>query len=166
MGLPAEFVDTVSYSAQMHDVGKIKIPIAILLKEGRLTGEEMRLMMMHPVYGQQILGDSPRLEIAREIAIAHHENWDGSGYPYGLKGDKIPLTGRIAKVADVYDALRSRRSYKAPLSHAEAIRVFREGDDRVSPRDHFDPELLAMFFKIEHIFEKIYTSMEQQEGEV
>lgn len=166
MGLPAEFIDTVSYSAQMHDVGKIKVPTSILLKEGKLTGEEMRIMRMHPVYGEQILGDSPRLEIAREIAISHHENWDGSGYPHGLKGDKIPLAGRIAKVADVYDALRSRRSYKAPLSHDEAIRVFREGDDRVTPQDHFDPELLAIFFKIEHIFEKIYTSMDQEEGEL
>ena len=166
MGLPSEFVDTISYSAQMHDVGKIKIPTSILLKEGTLTGEEMRLMMMHPVYGEQILGDSPRLKVAREIAIAHHENWDGSGYPHRLKGDKIPLTGRIAKVADVYDALRSKRSYKEPLSHPEALRVFSAGDDRVSPRDHFDPELLAIFFKIEHIFEKIYTSMDQEEGKL
>ena len=166
MGLPSDFIDTISYSAQMHDVGKIKMPTSILLKPGRLTGEEMRLMRMHPVYGEQILGDSPRLEIAREIAIAHHENWDGSGYPYGLKGDKIPLAGRIAKVADVYDALRSRRSYKEPLSHAEAMRIFSEGDERVSPRDHLDPELLAIFFKIEHIFEKIYMSMDQQEGEL
>ena len=165
MGLPSDLVDTISYSAQMHDVGKIKIPTSILLKQGRLTGEESLLMRMHPVYGEQILGDSPRLEIAREIAIAHHENWDGSGYPYGLKGGEIPLTGRIARVADVYDALRSRRSYKPPLSHAEALRVFREGDERVSPQNHFDPELLVVFFKIEQIFEKIYTSMNQQEGE-
>ena len=160
MGLPAEFVDTISYSAQMHDVGKIKIPTSILLKEGRLTGEEMTLMKKHTVYGEQILGNSPRLGIAREIAISHHENWDGSGYPYGLKGSAIPLSGRITKIADVYDALRSKRSYKAPFSHGEAIRIFREGDERVSPQCHFDPELLATFFKIEHIFEKVYESLE------
>ncbi len=160
MGLPAEFVDTVSYSAQMHDVGKIKIPPSILLKEGPLNAEEMDLMRMHPVYGEQILGDSPRLAIAREIAIAHHENWDGSGYPYGLKGSGIPLAGRITRLADVYDALRSARSYKAPLSHGATLRIFREGDGRISPRDHFDPELLALFFKIEHIFEGIFESME------
>lgn len=164
MGLPAEFVDTISYSAQMHDVGKIKIPASILLKEGELTGEEMGLMKMHPVYGEAILGDSPRLNIAREIAIAHHENWDGSGYPYGLKGEKIPLPGRIVKIADVYDAIRSKRSYKEPMDHGEALRIFREGDERIDPRAHFDPELLAMFFKIEHIFEKIYESLEEQSG--
>ena len=162
MGLPSEFVDTISYSAQMHDVGKIKIPTSILLKEGRLTRVEMALMKKHPVYGEQILGNSPRLGIAREIAIAHHENWDGSGYPYGLKGSAIPLAGRITKIADVYDALRSKRSYKAPFSHGEAIRIFREGDERVSPQAHFDPELLATFFKIEHIFEKVYESLEEK----
>ncbi len=164
MGLPAEFVDTVSYSAQMHDVGKIKIPTTILLKAGELTGEEMDLMKMHPVYGKEILGDSPRLAVAREIAIAHHENWDGSGYPHGLKGGDIPLAGRIVKLADVYDALRSKRSYKDPASHGETMRIFREGDERISPRDHFDPELLATFFKIEHIFEKIFESLEGEGG--
>jgi len=162
MGLAADFVETISYSAQMHDVGKIRIPTAILLKRGRLTREEMELMRMHPVYGEQILGDSPRLEIAREIAIAHHENWDGSGYPHGLKGSDIPLAGRIAKIADVYDALRSERSYKAPVSHEEALRVFREGDERIDPRAHFDPEVLATFFKIGPMFERIYESMAEK----
>jgi response regulator RpfG family c-di-GMP phosphodiesterase len=163
MGLSAEFVDTISFSAQMHDVGKIKIPVSILLKEGELTREEMELMKMHPVYGEQILGDSPRLSIAREIAIAHHENWDGSGYPYGLKGGDIPLAGRITKIADVYDALRSRRSYKRPASHEETLQVFREGDDRVRPREHFDPELLATFFKLEGMFSGIYESLAETE---
>jgi len=159
MGLPADYVDVISYSAQMHDVGKIKVPNSILLKEGELDEEEMKLVRMHPVYGEKILGDSPRLRVAREIAIAHHENWDGSGYPYGLRGEDIPLPGRIVKVADVYDALRSRRSYKVPLSHAEAVSIFRDGDYRINPRDHFDPNLLALFFKIEHMFEKIYGSL-------
>ena len=159
MGLAADFVDVISYSAQMHDVGKIKIPTSILLKEGPLTREEMELLKMHPVYGEQILGDSPRLQIAREIALAHHENWDGSGYPYRLKGEKIPLAGRIVKVADVYDALRSKRSYKAPLSHSETVKVFREGDERINPQAHFDPVLLTTFFQIEHIFGKIYESL-------
>ncbi len=165
MGLSAEFVDVISYSAQMHDVGKIKIPSAILLKEGPLDREEMALMMMHPVYGEKILGDSPRLKVAREIALAHHENWDGSGYPGGLKGEAIPLAGRIVKLTDVYDALRSTRSYKRPLSHGEAVRIFREGDDRVNPGRHFDPALLTTFFQIEHIFERIYESMEEKQAE-
>ena len=162
MGLAADFIETISYSAQMHDVGKIKIPTAILLKKGGLTGQEMALMKMHPVYGEQILGESPRLAIAREIAIAHHENWDGSGYPHGLKGSAIPLAGRIVKVADVYDALRSERSYKAPVSHEEAMRVFREGDERVDPRAHFDPEVLTTFFRIAPMLDKIYESMEEK----
>ena len=161
MGLSGDFVDVISYSAQMHDVGKIKIPNSIILKEGPLNKEEMELMMMHPVFGEQILGDSPRLQIAREIALAHHENWDGSGYPSGIESEKIPLAGRIVKVADVYDALRSKRSYKHPLSHLEALRIFKDGDDRIKPKDHFDPLLLKKFFQIEHIFEKIYESSEE-----
>jgi HD-GYP domain-containing protein (c-di-GMP phosphodiesterase class II) len=146
----------------MHDVGKIKIPNSILLKEGALNKEEMELMMMHPVYGEEILGDSPRLLVAREVALAHHENWDGSGYPHRLKGDNIPLAGRIVKVADVYDALRSERSYKLPINHGDVLRIFREGDDRINPKAHFDPMLLATFFQIEHIFEKIYDSLEAE----
>jgi response regulator RpfG family c-di-GMP phosphodiesterase len=160
MGLANDFVETISYSAQMHDVGKIKIPPSILLKEGELNEEEMSLIKMHPIYGEQILGDSPRLRIAREIAISHHENWDGSGYPHRLKGEAIPLAGRIVKLADVYDALRSRRSYKSPLSHAEAATIFRTGDSRIDPHAHFDPALLVTFFRIEHIFERIYESFD------
>jgi HD-GYP domain-containing protein (c-di-GMP phosphodiesterase class II) len=160
MGLTEDFVDVVSYSAQMHDVGKIKIPSSILLKEGPLNKEEMELMAMHPVYGEKILGNSPRLQVAREIALAHHENWDGSGYPYNLKGEEIPLAGRIVKLADVYDALRSARSYKRPLSHKDTLKVFKEGDERIIPNAHFDPVLLATFFQIEHILEKIYGSLE------
>ncbi len=163
MGLPADFVDVISYSAQMHDVGKIKVPNTILLKEGPLNGEEMELVKMHPVYGEKILGNSPRLRVAREIALAHHENWDGSGYPYGLKREDIPLPGRIVKLADVYDALRSTRSYKHSLSHGETLRIFREGDDRVDPGNHFDPAILATFFQIEHIFDGIYESMEERQ---
>ena len=161
LGLPTEFVETISYSAQMHDVGKIRIPTSILLKSGELNSEEKAIMMRHPAYGKEILGDSPRLTVAREIAISHHENWDGSGYPGGLKQEEIPLAGRIVKVADVYDALRSKRSYKEPLGHATALRIFREGDERIRPRDHFDPTLLATFFRIEQMFASIYDSLGQ-----
>ena len=159
MGLPAELVQTIAYSAQMHDVGKIRVQVGILLKPGPLDEEEMGIMRMHPIYGLEILGDSPRLNVAREIAISHHENWDGSGYPYGLKGENIPLAGRIVKLADVYDALRSMRSYKLPLSHEETLMVFRNGDHRIDPALHFDPTVLATFFKIEHILANIYTSL-------
>lgn len=159
LGYSADFVEVISYSAQMHDVGKIRVPREILLKPGRLDPSEEKLMRLHPIYGQQILGESPRLHVAREIAIAHHENWDGSGYPHALLGEAIPLGGRIVKVADVYDALRSRRSYKPPLSHDEALQVFRTGDERIVPERHFDPAILAVFFQIEHIFAAIYVGL-------
>jgi HD-GYP domain-containing protein (c-di-GMP phosphodiesterase class II) len=158
MGLPAAFVENISHSAQMHDVGKIKIPNSILLKTGPLDAGEERIMKMHPVYGEQILGDSPRLQVARQIAISHHENWDGSGYPYQLRGEEIPLAGRIVKLADVYDALRSKRTYKPAYSHEKALSVFREGDERVNPAMHFDPEVLKTFFAIEHHFARIFES--------
>jgi HD-GYP domain-containing protein (c-di-GMP phosphodiesterase class II) len=158
MGFNLAFVQDMSISAQMHDVGKIRIPVEILLKEGPLTPKEMQLMRQHPAFGVEILGDSPRLKVAREIALSHHENWDGTGYPKRLKGERIPVSGRIVKVADVYDALRSKRSYKKPMTHEEAMQVFREGDDRINPGAHFDPAVLAAFFKIDHMFDMIYDS--------
>lgn len=158
MGFNSAFVADMATSAQMHDVGKIKIPVAILLKKGPLTHREMQLMRQHPAYGVEILGDSPRLKVARDIALSHHENWDGTGYPKRLKGVRIPVAGRIVKVADVYDALRSKRSYKDPLTHQETLRIFREGDERINPTAHFDPDVLATFFKIEHMFAMIYDS--------
>jgi response regulator RpfG family c-di-GMP phosphodiesterase len=158
MGFNVQFVEEMSASSQMHDVGKIKIPAKILLKEGALNRAEMQLMRQHPAFGAEILGESPRLKVAREIAISHHENWDGTGYPKRLKGERIPISGRIVKVADVYDALRSKRSYKAPMTHEEAMQVFREGDSRINPKAHFDPAVLAAFFKIEHMFDMIYDS--------
>jgi response regulator RpfG family c-di-GMP phosphodiesterase len=158
LGLPSESVIDIHNAAQMHDVGKIKVPTAILLKEGPLTPDEMTIMKLHPLYGLEILGDSPRLQVARDVAIAHHESWDGSGYPGGLKGNEIPLAGRIVKVADVYDALRSNRSYKRPYSHDEVLEIFRQGDDRIAP-SHFDPEILATFFRIESVFAVIYDSL-------
>jgi hypothetical protein len=157
MGYNLAFVKDMSISAQMHDVGKIRIPAEILLKQGPLSPGELQLIRQHPAFGAEILGDSPRLHVAREIAWSHHENWDGTGYPKQLKGERIPISGRITKIADVYDALRSRRSYKEPLTHEEAVRVFREGDERIAPA-HFDPAALAAFFRIEHMFELIYDS--------
>ena len=158
MGFNLAFIQDMSISAQMHDVGKIRIPVEILLKEGPLTPKEMQLMRQHPAFGVEILGDSPRLKVAREIALSHHENWDGTGYPKRLKGERIPISGRIVKVADVYDALRSKRSYKKPMTHEEAMQVFRDGDDRINPAAHFDPAVLAAFFKIDHMFDMIYDS--------
>jgi HD-GYP domain-containing protein (c-di-GMP phosphodiesterase class II) len=165
-GVSTELVRAISFSAQMHDVGKIKVPNTVLLKEGPLDSRELELVMMHPIYGERILGNSPRLQVAREIAISHHENWDGSGYPYKLRGHTIPMAGRVVKIADVYDAVRSQRSYKEPLSHREAVEIFRNGDERIDPQAHFDPALLQTFFNIEHIFEKIYESLAGEEVSV
>lgn len=164
LGLTSEFVEAISHAAQMHDVGKIRVPATILLKEGRLSSYELELIRMHPVYGEQILGDSPRLELARQVAIAHHENWDGSGYPHHLAGEAIPLAGRIVKIADVYDALRSQRSYKPAYTHAEALEIFRNGDSRISPAAHFDPRILEIFFKVEPLFARIYESFADEEA--
>ena len=158
MGYNIAFVKDMSISAQMHDVGKIRIPTEILLKKGLLTPKEMQLIRQHPAYGSEIIGDSPRLKVAREIAISHHENWDGTGYPKRLKGERIPIAGRIVKVADVYDAIRSKRSYKRGMTHEDALRVFRDGDERINPGAHFDPAVLAAFFRIEHMFDMIYDS--------
>ncbi|HBA87906.1 MAG TPA: HD family phosphohydrolase [Geobacter sp.] len=158
MGFNVEFIQDMSISAQMHDVGKIRIPSEILLKKGMLTPREMALIRQHPAFGSEIIGDSPRLRVAREIAMSHHENWDGTGYPKRLKGEMIPISGRIVKVADVYDALRSRRSYKRALTHEKSLDVFRNGDERINPAGHFDPAVLAAFFRIEHMFDMIYDS--------
>ena len=157
LGMPEQFIETIAHSAQMHDVGKVHIPISIIRKEGPLTDEEMAVMKQHPAFGAKIIGDAPRLAMAREIALSHHENWDGSGYPGALKADEIPLSGRIVKVADVYDALRSKRSYKPALSHEQVLNIFRYGDIRISPVDHFDPAILQAFLRIERSMARIYT---------
>ena len=158
MGFNIQFIEDISISAQMHDVGKIRVPSEILLKKGLLTPKEMQLVRQHPAYGSEIIGGAPRLRLAREIAMSHHENWDGTGYPKRLKGERIPIAGRIVKVADVYDAVRSKRSYKRAMTHQEALSVFKEGDERINPAAHFDPSVLAAFFRIEHMFEMIYDS--------
>jgi len=158
MGFNIGFIQDISTSAQMHDVGKIRIPSEILLKRGMLSPREMQLIRQHPAYGAEIIGDSPRLKVAREIAMSHHENWDGTGYPKRLKGERIPVAGRIVKVADVYDALRSKRSYKRAMTHEEALAVFRDGDERINPGAHFDPAVRAAFFRIEQMFDMIYDS--------
>ena len=147
LGLDARFVRKIHYSAQMHDVGKIYLHPSLLGKPGSLTVKESAQMTQHTIYGAKILGDAPRLEMASQIALAHHERYDGSGYPFGLKGKAIPLAARIVSLADVYDALRQERSYKPTLPHETAFRIITHGDGKVRP-EHFDPQVLSAFQRV------------------
>jgi len=158
LNMDDQFIEAIACSAQMHDVGKVHIPTSIIRKKGPLNDEEMSIMKQHPLFGVRIIGDAPRLSMAREIALSHHENWDGSGYPGAVKGDNIPLSGRIVKVADIYDALRSNRSYKPALSHEQVLKIFSTGDNRVHPEEHLDPSVLRIFFKIERTMAEIYAA--------
>ena len=142
-GLDATLCDQLRYAAPLHDIGKIGIPDAILAKPGAHTPEEATIMRTHAELGAKLLGDSrrPVLRLAAEIARNHHENWDGSGYPAGLVGEAIPIAGRITAVADVFDALGSRRCYKEPWP-AERIRAF-----MLEQRGRkFDPHLIDRLF--------------------
>jgi HD-GYP domain-containing protein (c-di-GMP phosphodiesterase class II) len=143
-GQPEAFCNEIRYSAQLHDVGKMSVDSAVLKKAGSLNAEERAEMNNHVIYGKKILEQSPRLQMAAEIAIAHHEKWDGTGYPYGLRGADIPLAARIVALADVYDALRAERPYKPAFSHEKAIAIMLDGDERIDPLQHFDPDLLYL----------------------
>jgi putative two-component system response regulator len=147
----------------MHDIGKVGIPDSILLKPGPLTAKEREIMETHTLIGTKILegSESVFLKIGGEIAISHHERWDGSGYPYGLKGKSIPLSGMITIIADQYDALRSERPYKPPFDHEKAFNVITKGDSKTTP-EHFDPEILNMYKKIHKEFEEIYETHKSQ----
>ncbi|WP_211235850.1 response regulator [Psychromonas aquimarina] len=132
-------------AAPMHDVGKIGIADSILCKPGKLDADEYREMQRHAEYGVKILGgqDSPLLKLAREVAVSHHEKWDGSGYPNGLAGEQIPLSGRIVAIADVFDALTSERPYKKAWSVEKACGLLRR-----EAGAHFDPHLVPLFLQI------------------
>lgn len=133
-------------ASSLHDLGKIGIPDEILLKPGKLTNEEFEIMKTHPCIGHHILGDaqeSDTLELAKTICHSHHEKWDGTGYPEGLKGEEIPLAARIAAISDVYDALISERPYKAAWSKEDALNYIIEQKSK-----HFDPKLVEAFIAI------------------
>jgi putative two-component system response regulator len=151
-------IDLIYKSAPLHDIGKVGIPDRILLKPGKLTVEEFEVMKTHTTLGRDAIChaedclDSPNtfLGFAREIAFSHQEKWDGSGYPLGLKGEEIPISARLMAVADVYDALISRRVYKPPFPHEQAVEIIREGRGR-----HFDPDMVDAFLACAEDFRSI-----------
>lgn len=157
LGLPERETELVARTAPMHDLGKVGIPDSILLKPDRLDAEEWAVMKRHVGIGASLLrgSRSELIETAHLVALTHHEAWDGSGYPQGLRGEAIPIAGRIVKFVDVYDALRSRRPYKAPMSHADTCRLFKEGDGRTEP-GHFDPQILRLLDDVEGALAEIF----------
>ncbi len=154
-------------AAPLHDIGKIGIPDKILMKEGPLTSEEFEAIKEHCMIGHKILSvsEQPVMSTAAEGALAHHERWDGTGYPANLHGTEIPLSARIVAICDVYDALRSPRPYKAPISHDETINIILHGDGRTRPTQ-FDPDLLEILFKNDRDFDDIYTRSREKDGKL
>ena len=161
LGMKPEFCETIRYASPMHDVGKIGIPDEILRKPGALSEGEWKIMQTHTSLGAELIGsgDSPYLRMGAEIALNHHERWDGSGYPAGLKGQDIPISARIMNVCDQYDALRSARPYKQPLSHRAAFEIITVGNDRTKPA-HFDPDVLEAFKRSATRFREIFETIE------
>ncbi len=159
LGLDRHFVKEICNAAQMHDVGKIYVDNQILKKPGKLTQDEYLEMKKHTVYGEIIIGQSEKLTMAAEIALNHHEKMDGTGYPNGIKGENIPVSARIVMLADIYDALRSDRSYKSGFSHEKTMDIILNGDGRVEPH-HFDPEVWRVFKDHHDTFNSIFDSME------
>ena len=156
--LTPEYIVLLRKSAPLHDIGKVAIRDSILLKPGKLTVEEFEEMKKHTLFGEEVIANLEQmaghptsfLSCAKEIAGNHHEKIDGSGYPRGLAGDDIPLAGRIMAIADVYDALISRRVYKDAMSHDEAMKIMIAGKGT-----HFDPILIEAFLELEPVFSQI-----------
>jgi putative two-component system response regulator len=155
--------------APLHDIGKVGIPDRILLKPGKLDSDEFEIMKLHTVYGRDTImivekfigGSNDFLTFAREIAHSHQEKWDGSGYPENLVGEAIPVSARLMAVADVYDALISKRVYKPAFSHQEAMDIMKKGRGT-----HFDPDILDAFFVIEAKFAQIAAEFRDAEAEI
>jgi HD-GYP domain-containing protein (c-di-GMP phosphodiesterase class II) len=162
--LDAEWIRTVSVTAALHDIGKVGIPDSVLKKRGKLTDDERKVMQAHTTIGGDTLiavrrewSEDDFLRMAAEIALSHHERWDGTGYPFGLAADDISLAARIVAVADVYDALTSKRVYKDAMPHDQAMKIILEGSGR-----HFDPSVIDAFRRVQHEFQQ--TAEASREG--
>lgn len=163
--LSSHYIEGVCAASPLHDIGKVGVPDYILLKPGSLTEDEWKIMRTHPVIGAQTLRavekTQPNNEFIRlgiEIAESHHEKWDGTGYPQGLKGEQIPLSARILALGDVYDALRSKRPYKMPFSHEKAYEIILQGKN-----SHFDPEVSAVFEQHHRAFDHVWRNFKDPE---
>jgi putative two-component system response regulator len=146
MGLPDKTVEIILYASPMHDIGKIGIPDRVLLKPAKLDPEEWEIMKTHTTIGASILhgSDAEFIKLAEVIALTHHEKWDGTGYPKGLKGHEIPMAGHITAIADVFDALVSKRPYKEAFPVEKAFQIIKD-----SRGTHFKPELVDVFFSVQ-----------------
>lgn len=161
IGLEDESCEMLLYASPMHDVGKIGIPDRILLKPGKLDPEEREIMKKHTIIGAEILRGPRAIDkMAEEIALTHHEKWDGSGYPNGLRGEKIPVTGRLVAIADVFDALVSPRIYKPASPESEALRILRQESGK-----HFDPDLVDAFLQNLESIREIYRKFRDEATE-
>jgi putative two-component system response regulator len=160
-------VRNVYQTSPLHDIGKVGIPDSVLLKPGRLTDDQFEIMKTHTLIGAQTLDAALRqnpsarfLQVARDIALYHHERFDGRGYPHGVVGEAIPLAARIVALADVYDALTSKRVYKAAYSHLVARDIIEQESGT-----HFDPVIVAAFLAVEQEFIRIYESLREDAAE-
>ena len=157
--LDEAFVDRIFFASPMHDIGKLGVPDQVLLKPGGFTPDEWEVMKGHSSMGSKILGNSksPYLKMGAEIALNHHERWNGGGYPNGKRGEAIPLAARIMNICDIYDALRSKRPYKPAFDHLKTVDIIMRGDVRTEP-EHFDPVIFAAFKQNHQSFRDIFEA--------